>query len=89
MKKLSTISVYSLLFAAIVLAILCLVPFQSVINSATVALILLLVILIIASFFGSRPALLASIIGVLGFNFFFLPPLYTLTLNTGQKVMDV
>ena len=46
-------------------------------NSTTAALALLLVVLVVATLFGSRPALLASILGVLSFNFFFLPPYYT------------
>lgn len=59
--------------------------FQSQINSTTVALALLLVVLIVATIFGSRPALLASLAGVLSFNFFFLPPLYTFTIADPQN----
>jgi K+-sensing histidine kinase KdpD len=50
------------------------------VNPATVALVLLLVILFVATRFGSRPAILASIAGVFCFNFFFLPPVGTLTI---------
>ena len=50
------------------------------VNPATVALVLLLVILFVATRFGSRPAVLASIAGVFCFNFFFLPPVGTLTI---------
>lgn len=55
------------------------------INSTTVALALLLIVLIIATIFGSRPALFASLLGVLCFNFFFLPPLYTLNIADPQN----
>lgn len=55
-----------------------LIPFRANINSTTTALAYLLAVLFVALFWGSGPALLASVIGVLCFNFFFLPPLYTL-----------
>ena len=64
---------------------LALAPFQTHINSTTVALCLLLVVLIVATAAGSRPALLASVLGVLSFNYFFLPPLYTLTIADPQN----
>src|ERR1700682_3901486 len=44
------------------------------INTTTVALGLLLVVLFIATGFGSRPAVLSSLLGVVCFNFFYLPP---------------
>jgi K+-sensing histidine kinase KdpD len=44
------------------------------VSSTTIALILLLVILFSASFFGRNPALLASLAAMLSFNYFFLPP---------------
>lgn len=64
---------------------LILAPFQAVINSTTIALTLLLVVLFTATIFGSRHALLASILGVLSFNYFFLPPLYTLTIASEEN----
>jgi K+-sensing histidine kinase KdpD len=47
------------------------------INSTTVALTLLLVVLAIATFYGRNPALVASFAAMLSFNFFFLPPVRT------------
>jgi len=49
-------------------------------NATTVALAFLLVVLFVATLWGSRPALLASVLGVLCFNFFFLPPVGTFTI---------
>jgi len=46
-------------------------------NAATVSLALLLNVLFIATRWGSLPALLASILAMLCFNFFFLPPFAT------------
>jgi len=50
------------------------------INAATVSLTLLLNVLFIATRWGSLPALLASILAMLCFNFFFLPPFGTFTI---------
>jgi two-component system sensor histidine kinase KdpD len=54
--------------------------FSTRINPTTAALALLLVVLYIATRFGSRPAVLAAMAGVLCFNFFFLPPIGTLAI---------
>jgi len=50
------------------------------VNAATVSLALLLNVLFIATRWGSLPALAASIVAMLGFNFFFLPPFGTFTI---------
>lgn len=50
------------------------------VNTTTVALAFLLIILFVAAKFGSRPAVAAALVGVFGFNFFFLPPVGTLTI---------
>jgi K+-sensing histidine kinase KdpD len=47
------------------------------INHTTVALSLLLIVLFVATAWGSKPAVLASLVGVICFNFFFLPPVGT------------
>ena len=73
----------SLLATAAVTALL--IPFREHINSTTVALAYLLDVLFVALFWGSGPALLASVLGVLCFNFFFLPPLYTLSIAHSEN----
>ena len=50
------------------------------INAATVSLALLLNVLFVATRWGSLPALLASVLAMLCFNFFFLPPFGTFTI---------
>ena len=60
-------------------------PFHETLNDTTVALAYLLVVLLVATVWGSWPALMASAVGVLCFNFFFLPPLYTLTIADPQN----
>lgn len=64
-----------------------LAPFHERFSSTTVALALLLVVVFAATGWGSRPALVAAIFGVLCFNFFFLPPLYTFTIAAPQNWM--
>jgi two-component system sensor histidine kinase KdpD len=55
------------------------------VNSTTVALSLLLIVLAIASTYGLGPAILASILGMLCFNFFFLPPVGTFVVHDPQN----
>ena len=50
-------------------------PFHDQLNHTTVALASLLVVLFVATVWGSWPALIASVLGMLCFNFFFLPVL--------------
>jgi K+-sensing histidine kinase KdpD len=58
-----------------------LLPFREYVNSTEVALTLLLLVLFSSTLFGSRAGLAASIAGILSFNFFFLPPFYTLNIS--------
>ena len=67
------------------LVTLALGPFHEEINSTTVALGFLIVVLFSALFWGSGPALVASVLGVLCFNFFFLPPLHTFNIANPQN----
>ncbi len=53
---------------------------RSHINEMTVALAMLLVVLFVASKWESWPALVASVLGMLCLNYFFLPPIYTFTI---------
>lgn len=81
--KYSRAYIFSLLAVGLVTAVLG--PFVERVNVTTVALSLLVVILVSATAFGSRPAFLASIAAVFCFNFFFLPPYYTLTIADPQN----
>src|SRR5215469_5197155 len=76
---------YALATLSIVVVTASLAPFHDRINSTTVALALLLAVLFIATIWGSKPALLASVLGMLSFNFFFLPPVGTLTIADPQN----
>jgi two-component system sensor histidine kinase KdpD len=60
-------------------------PFRAHVNATTVAVSLLLAVLFVAIAFGSKPALVASVLAMLGFNFFFLPPYHTFTIADPQN----
>ncbi|PYT00503.1 MAG: hypothetical protein DMF63_08020 [Acidobacteria bacterium] len=67
--------------AAVAATNLVLLPFREFVNATEVALTLLLVVLFSSTLFGSRAGLTAAIAGIVSFNFFFLPPYYTLTIS--------
>ncbi len=55
-------------------------PLHQRFTDTTVALAMILVVRFVATSFGSAPALVASVFGMLCFNYFFLPPTGTLTI---------
>src|SRR5262245_28037808 len=55
------------------------------VNATTVALSFLLVVVFTAAAQGIGPAILVSVAGMLCFNFFFLPPVGTLTINDPEN----
>ena len=59
--------------------------FGDQINLVTVALALLLIVLFVATAWGPKPAILASVLGVASFNFFFLPPLHTFIIDDPEN----
>ena len=54
---------------------------------SNIALVFLTAILAVAIGYGLFPSLLACLLGVLAFNFFFLPPLYTFTIADPENVV--
>jgi len=65
--------------------VLLLAPLQKFVNVTTIGFALLLGVLFIAIHMGSKPALAASVVAMLGYNFFFLPPILTLTIEDPQN----
>src|SRR5215470_5400893 len=55
------------------------------VNPTTVALALLLVVLFIATRWGSKPASVTSLVAMLAFNFYFLPPFGSLTIAASDN----
>jgi two-component system sensor histidine kinase KdpD len=73
----------SLALVAAIIAVYRLLP----VNNTTVALTLLLAILGISAWWGLAEATLASVLAVLGFNFYFLPPVGKLTIQDPQNLV--
>jgi two-component system sensor histidine kinase KdpD len=72
---------------AVLLITALLEPFHREINSTTVAFAFLLVVLSSATFFGRNPALLASLIAMLCFNYFFFPPYQTWAIADSKNLV--
>lgn len=66
--------------AALALAIVAILPVRGRLDKAHVTLALLLVVLSAAADGGRRVGLLTALLAFLGFNWFFLPPYYTLVI---------
>lgn len=62
-----------------------LIPLRAHVNSTTIGFAFLMLVVFVAILWGSKPAFLASILGMLCFNFFFLPPFYTFTIADPQN----
>jgi two-component system, OmpR family, sensor histidine kinase KdpD len=71
----------SILIVAAVMAVYHTLP----VNNTTVALSLLLSVLGISAWWGLGAAILASVVAMLGFNYYFLPPVRTLTIQDPQN----
>ncbi len=84
-RKSQSFFLYLIATIGVAVTTLILVQFRVHFNSTTIALVFLLLVLVVATLFGSRPALLTSLIAAFSLNFFFLPPLYTLTIAEPQN----
>src|SRR5438105_86733 len=56
-----------------------------VVNSTTVALSFVLAVLLVATWWGLVEAVVASVVAMLCFNYFFIPPVRTLTVADPQN----
>ncbi len=75
----------SLAFVAVSLGVALLL--HEVVGIASVSLTFLTAVLAVAVVYGLWPALFASFVSVLAYNFFFLPPLYTFTIADPENVV--
>jgi two-component system sensor histidine kinase KdpD len=80
LRKLQAVSKYLASIVTITVLTVLMLPFRAHVNSTTVSLGFLLGVLLIATLYGSRAALVASLLAAFAFNFFFLSPYYTLTI---------
>jgi len=77
---------YGMSVASVALTTLLLIQLPSL-HQANIALLYLLVVLICATTIGLGPAMLASVLAFLGFNYFFVAPLHTFTVADSQDVV--
>jgi two-component system, OmpR family, sensor histidine kinase KdpD len=84
--KLATRSVLGFLVAALSVAVITFVGFRLLhFNATTVALAFLLGVLAISAFYGLQQAIFMSLLATLAFNYYFLPPIQTLTIADPQN----
>ena len=62
---------------------------SSVGSITNAALLYLLPVMVAATRFGLRPALVSALVSSLAYNFFFIPPLYTFTIEDPQNIITV
>src|SRR5215831_15767605 len=72
--------------ALLVLGTIAVLKFFPKLSDSSVALLLLLAVFLAAWLWESGPGAFAAVLATLGFNFFFLPPLYTFTVEDPRNV---
>ncbi|MBW9114190.1 sensor histidine kinase KdpD [Rhizobium cauense] len=81
------IQAYLAATAYVLLALVVGVVLDQVLDVRNLALVFLMAVLTSAVIHGLRPALYTCILSALSFNFFFLPPRYTLTISDPESVL--
>ncbi|QTL05044.1 sensor histidine kinase KdpD [Aquabacter sp. L1I39] len=81
------VGAYAVSAVAVAAATLIGVGLRQVMGLQNIALVYLTAVLVSAVRFGLWPALATSLLGVLAFNFFFIPPLYTFTIADPENVV--
>ena len=62
-------------------------PLLAVFNLVNIAMLFLLTVVLVAVRFGRGPSVLATVLGVMAFDFFFVPPRFTFAVSDLQYVM--
>ena len=84
--KSGTRSAVGFVNATLIVAVITFVGFRWLhLNATTVALAFLLGVLAISAFYGIRQAIFMSLLATVGFNYYFLPPIGTLTIADPQN----
>jgi two-component system sensor histidine kinase KdpD len=78
---------YLLAVVYVVIALLAGIVLDQVLDVRNLALVFLMAVLTSAVLHGLRPALFSCLLGALAFNFFFLQPRYTMTINDPESVL--
>ncbi len=85
-RKISKINQYFMSFALVILVAGICYFFSALIGYKVVALILLVTVSLIAMFFDIAPVLLSAIISAFVWNFFFIPPKFTVAIHSTEDV---
>ncbi len=62
-------------------------PLKNILDPTNLVMVYLLAVVIAAVYLGRGPAILASIVSVLAFDFFFINPIFTFTVNDTQYIL--
>lgn len=81
------VAAYAVSAALVAAATLIGIGLRQIMGLQNIALVYLTAVLVSAVRFGLWPALATSLLGVLAFNFFFIPPLYTFTIADPENVV--
>jgi two-component system sensor histidine kinase KdpD len=80
---------YAESLVVVVIALVLGLLLQQVLGVGSIALVFLTAVLVSAIVHGLWPALIASVVSALAYNFFFLPPLYTFTIADPENVVTL
>ncbi len=81
------IRAYLLAVVYVAIALVAGIVLDQVLDVRNLALVFLMAVLTSAVLHGLRPALFSCLLGAFSFNFFFLPPRYTLTISDPESVL--
>ncbi|MBV8890165.1 MAG: sensor histidine kinase KdpD [Alphaproteobacteria bacterium] len=73
--------------AAVAVSLAIALALRQFLGITSVALVFLTAVLVTATYLGLWPSLVASLLSVLAYNFFFLPPVYTFTVADPENVV--
>jgi two-component system sensor histidine kinase KdpD len=85
----SALTPYALTLAAVAGALALGMLLQPVLSIENVDLIFLITVILVAGRYGLWPSIAASVVSVLAYNFFFLPPVYTFTVTNPAHVLSL
>ncbi len=78
---------YLIVLLLVTLATIMDAPFNTRIAPTNLAMLYLVAVVVSAAYLGRGPAILASVLGVLAFDFFFVPPYLTFRVNDAQYLI--
>ncbi len=80
---------FSASIGAVALAVVAAMALRAWLHPPNLSMVFLLAVLVCAERFGLWPAIVASFLSFLAFNFFFIPPVYTFTIAEPQELLSL